>query len=57
MIEENVNLAYHGLRAQDSSFNVTIERALAADVGKLDGIPQDLSRVFLNIVSNACFSA
>jgi signal transduction histidine kinase len=56
MIDENVNLSYHGLRAQDSSFNVTIERAFDPDAGKLDGIPQDLSRVFLNILNNACYA-
>ncbi|MFN7919350.1 MAG: ATP-binding protein [Bryobacteraceae bacterium] len=56
MIDENVNLSYHGMRAQDSGFNVTIDRQLAADAGKLDGIPQDLSRVFLNILNNACYA-
>ena len=56
MIEESVLLSYHGMRAQDSSFNVTIERQFAPDAGKLDGIPQDLSRVFLNILNNACYA-
>jgi signal transduction histidine kinase len=56
MIDENVNLAYHGMRAQDSSFNVTIERHYDPGAGKIDGIPQDLSRVFLNILNNACYA-
>ncbi|MFN7939036.1 MAG: ATP-binding protein [Bryobacteraceae bacterium] len=57
MLEEYVNLAYHGMRAQDSSFNVTIRREFAADIGKIDAVPQDLSRVFLNILNNACYAA
>jgi signal transduction histidine kinase len=56
MLDEYVNLSYHGMRAQDSSFNVTIERDFASDVGKVDAIPQDLSRVFLNLLNNACYA-
>ncbi len=56
MLEEYVNLTYHGMRAQDSSFNVTIERELASDAGTVEAIPQDLSRVFLNLLSNACYA-
>ena len=57
LLEEYVNLSYHGMRAQDSSFNVTIERDYGADVGLVRSVPQDLSRVFLNIVNNACYAA
>ncbi|MEO8658237.1 MAG: ATP-binding protein [Bryobacteraceae bacterium] len=57
MLDENVNLSYHGMRAQDSSFNVTIERQYAPDLGMVDAIPQDLSRVFLNVLNNACYAA
>jgi signal transduction histidine kinase len=56
MVEEYLNLSYHGMRAQDSTFNATIERHFAADLGKIDAIPQDLSRVFLNILNNACYA-
>lgn len=56
MLDEYVNLTYHGMRAQDSSFNVTIERELASDAGTVDAIPQDLSRVFLNLLNNACYA-
>lgn len=56
MLDENVNLSYHGMRATDSSFNVTIERDLDKEVGKVDAIAQDLSRVFLNILNNACYA-
>ena len=56
LLEEYVNLAYHGMRAQDSSFNVTIERDYDPAVGNMLAVPQDLSRVFLNIVNNACYA-
>ncbi len=56
MLDESANLAYHGLRAKDSSFNVTIERDYDASIGLIEVVPQDISRVFLNIVNNACYS-
>lgn len=56
VLEEYVNLSYHGMRAQDSSFNVTIERHYDPSVGTVLAVPQDLSRVFLNIVNNACYA-
>jgi len=57
MLDEDINLAYHGMRAQDSSFNIKIETELDANVGKLEVVPQDISRVFLNIITNACYEA
>ena len=57
MLDEYVNLAYHGMRAQDSTFNLKIVRSFADGIGKVDAIPQDLSRVFLNILNNACYAA
>ena len=56
VLEEYVNLSYHGMRAQDSSFNVTIERSYDPAVGSIVAVPQDISRVFLNIVNNACYA-
>ena len=56
LVDEYVNLSYHGTRAQDSSFNATIERGYAATAGKIDAIPQDLSRVFLNLLNNAFYA-
>jgi signal transduction histidine kinase len=57
LLDESVKLAYHGLRAKDSSFNVSIERDYDASIGMIEAIPQDISRVFLNIVNNGCYSA
>ena len=44
------------MRAQDSSFNVTIEHQFDSQVAKVDVIPQDLSRVLLNLLNNACYA-
>ncbi len=55
LLSEDVNLAYHGMRAQDAGFNVTIETDLDPAVGKLNVIPQDVSRVFLNIITNGFY--
>jgi signal transduction histidine kinase/ligand-binding sensor domain-containing protein len=57
LLAEYTNLAYHGMRAQDTSFNIKIETNLDPAVGKLNVVPQDLSRAFLNIVNNACYAA
>jgi ligand-binding sensor domain-containing protein/signal transduction histidine kinase len=57
LLSEYTNLAYHGMRAQDSSFNVKIETEFDPAIGRVDVVPQDLSRAFLNIVNNACYAA
>ena len=57
LLDEYVNLAYHGLRAQDTSFNITIVRKYDPEVGKVNLVPQDISRVLLNLINNACYSA
>jgi signal transduction histidine kinase len=56
LVDEYVNLAYHGMRATDPSFSVDIKTELDPDVGELDVVPQDLSRAILNIVNNACYA-
>jgi ligand-binding sensor domain-containing protein/signal transduction histidine kinase len=57
LLSEYTNLAYHGMRAQDQSFNIKIETDFDPTVGKMSIVPQDLSRAFLNIVNNACYAA
>lgn len=54
VLDEYAKLAYHGLRATDSMFNVTIEREFDDDAGAVTAIARDLSRVFLNVITNAC---
>ena len=56
LIEESLNLAYHGARAQDQSFNITLERSLDPAAGEVDVFPQDITRVFLNLISNGFYA-
>jgi signal transduction histidine kinase len=56
VLEEALNLAYHGARAQDQSFNVTLERDLQADIAPIEIVPQDMTRVFLNLIGNGFYA-
>ncbi|MEG4352148.1 ATP-binding protein [Microcoleus sp. LAD1_D3] len=57
LLEEYVNLAYHGMRAKEAAFNMIIASDYDSDIGKVEVVPQDISRVFLNIINNACYAA
>lgn len=57
MLEEDLNLAYHGMRARDTSFNITIERDFDENLKEISIVPQDISRVFLNIINNGFYEA
>ena len=57
LLEEDLNLAYHGMRAKDSAFNITIEKTFDPSIEKIDVVPQDIGRVFLNIINNGCYAA
>jgi len=52
LIDEALNLAYHGARARDQTFNITVERDFDEGVPPIEVNPQDMTRVFLNIFSN-----
>ena len=54
MFNEHSMLAYHSARAVDPDFQLLIERDLDPEVGNIEAIPQDLGRVFLNMVGNSC---
>lgn len=54
LLAESIDLAYHSARARDGSMNVAIETHYDAKLGTVAAVRQDLSRVFLNLVSNAC---
>lgn len=56
VLAEYVNLGYHGMRAQDNSFNLKIDADYDSSIGLINVVPQNLSRVFLNIINNACYS-
>jgi len=57
LVAEAVNLAYHGLRAQDSTFNIALESDYDPRTPMIQAAAQDLSRVFLNIANNAFYAA
>lgn len=56
LLAASVNLAYHGMRVQYPAFNVTLKPEYDPSVGDVEIIPQDISRVLLNIINNACYS-
>jgi signal transduction histidine kinase len=57
LIEEALNLAYHGARAQDQSFNITLERELDTTIAPIELVPQDVTRVLLNLLGNGFYAA
>ncbi|MFI5217856.1 MAG: tetratricopeptide repeat protein [Bacteroidia bacterium] len=56
LAEEFINLAYHGMRATNIDFNCTIEKNLDKVLPKINVVPQDISRVMLNIFNNAFYA-
>jgi two-component system, NtrC family, sensor kinase len=57
LVEESLNLAYHGARAEKQGFEVTLERSFDPAAGEADLFPQDISRVLLNVISNGFYAA
>jgi signal transduction histidine kinase len=57
LVEESLNLAYHGARAEKQGFNITMERSLDPAAGQADVFPQDVTRVLLNLISNGFYAA
>jgi two-component system, NtrC family, sensor kinase len=57
LVEEALNLAYHGARAQDQKFNITLERDFADAIAPIELAPQDMTRVFLNLFGNGFYAA
>jgi two-component system, NtrC family, sensor kinase len=56
LADEYLRLAYHGLRAKDSSFNATLETHFDENLPKIEVIPQDIGRVLLNLLNNAFYA-
>ena len=55
LLDDSINLAYHGMRANDESFNVTIKKEFDDSIQNINIISQDISRVFLNILTNGFY--
>jgi len=56
LVHEYVWLSYHAMRANDKSFNITIQENIQEGMPKVMVVPQDLSRAVLNIMNNACYT-
>jgi signal transduction histidine kinase len=57
LVEEGLNLAYHGARAEKQGFNITLERYFDSTAGEVDLFPQEITRVLLNLISNGFYAA
>jgi signal transduction histidine kinase len=57
LVEEALNLAYHGARAQDQKFNITLEREFAQGMAPVELAPQEITRVCLNLFGNGFYAA
>jgi signal transduction histidine kinase len=57
LVDEALNLAYHGARAQDQSFSVTLQRDFSEGIAPITLVPQDITRVLLNLFSNGFYAA
>jgi GAF domain-containing protein len=56
LLDESLNLAYHGARAEKPQFNVTLKRDFDAGAGTIELFPQEITRVFLNLISNGFYA-
>ena len=56
LADEYLRLAYHGLRAKDKTFNATMKTDYDPTIGLVNVIPQDIGRVFLNLITNAFYA-
>jgi signal transduction histidine kinase len=57
LVEESLNLAYHGARAENQGFNIILERSFDPAAGEVDVFPQEITRVLLNLISNGFYAA
>src|SRR5262245_54943767 len=57
IVEESLNLAWHGARAEKQGFSIIIERSFDPAAGEADVFPQEITRALLNLISNAFYAA
>ncbi len=56
IVEESLNLAYHGARAERQDFNITLQRSFDPAAGKVDLFPQEITRALLNVIANGFYA-
>jgi signal transduction histidine kinase len=57
LVEESLNLAYHGARAEKQGFKINIKRSFDPAAGQVDVFPQEITRALLNLISNGFYAA
>jgi signal transduction histidine kinase len=57
IVEESLNLAYHGARAEKQGFNITLQHSFDPTAGEADLFPQEITRALLNFISNGFYAA
>ncbi|MGA2892219.1 MAG: ATP-binding protein [Xanthobacteraceae bacterium] len=57
LVEESLNLAYHGARGEKQDFNIIVETSFDPAAGEVDLFPQEITRVLLNLISNGFYAA
>jgi two-component system NtrC family sensor kinase len=57
LLDESLNLAYHGARAEKGEFNITLRRDFDVDAGTIELFPQEITRAFLNLIANGVYAA
>jgi signal transduction histidine kinase len=57
LLDESLNLAYHGARAEKSDFNITLQKDFDTKAGMIEVFPQEITRAFLNLISNGFYAA
>jgi two-component system NtrC family sensor kinase len=57
IVEDSLNLAYHGARAEKPGFRIILRRDLDPDAGVVELYPQEITRALLNLISNGFYAA
>jgi signal transduction histidine kinase len=57
LVDESLNLAYHGARAENQEFKIGLERSFDPATGEVDLFPQEMTRALLNLISNGFYAA
>ena len=57
LLDESLNLAYHGARAEKPGFNITLQRDFDPNAGMIELFPQEMTRAFLNLIANGFYAA
>jgi two-component system, NtrC family, sensor kinase len=57
LVEESLNLAWHGARAEKQGFEIALKQSFDLSAGEIDVFPQDIRRALLNVISNGFHAA